>query len=48
VFVTTHRSGVEQQLEEHRRQLVVFEDSFGFDPARNSTDLEQLEAILKK
>jgi hypothetical protein len=48
VFVTTHRSSVEQQLEERRRQLAAFEDSFGFDPARNSTDLEQLRAILEK
>jgi hypothetical protein len=48
VFVTTHRSNVEHKLEERRRQLVVFEDSIGFDPARNSTDFDQLEAILKK
>jgi hypothetical protein len=48
VFVTTHRSSVEQQLEERRRQLAAFEDSLGFDPAQNSTDLEQLKAILKK
>jgi hypothetical protein len=47
VFVTTHRSNVEQQLEERRRQLAAFEDSFGFDPARNSTDFDQLKAILE-
>jgi hypothetical protein len=48
VFVTTHRGSVEQQLEERRRQLAAFEGSFGFDPARNRTDLEQLKAILKE
>jgi len=48
MFVTIHRSGVEQQLEERRRQQAAFEASFGFDPARNSTDLEQLRALLEK
>jgi hypothetical protein len=48
VFVTAHRRSVEQQLEERRKQLAAFENSFAFDPARNSTDLEQLKAILKK
>ncbi len=48
VFVTTHHSGVEQLLEERCRKLAAFEDSYGFDPGRESTDLEQLKSILKK
>ena len=48
MFVAIHRSGIEEQLEERRRQLVAFEASFGFDPARSSTDLEQLKAMMEK
>jgi len=47
VFVTAHNSEVQKELEERRKELAAFEDSFGFDPARNSADLEQLRAILE-
>jgi hypothetical protein len=46
VFVATHDSNVQKDLEQRRKELVTFENSFGFDPARNSADLEQLKAIL--
>ena len=46
VFVVTHNSNVQNELEERQRELAAFEGSFGFDPARNSADLEQLKAIL--
>ena len=48
VFVTAGRSNVEQQLEERRRQLVGFEDSLGFDPARNMADLRQLRTLQEE
>jgi hypothetical protein len=48
VFVTVHGSDVQQRLDARRRQLVAFENSFDFNPARNSVDLEQLRAILEK
>jgi hypothetical protein len=46
VFVATHNSNTQIELEKRRKELIVFENSFGFDPARNSADLEQLKAIL--
>jgi len=48
VFLTTYQNEVLTALEKRRKELEAFEDSFGFDPARNSTDLEQLKAILEK
>jgi len=47
VFVATHNIDAQKELEERRKESVVFEDSFGFDPARNSADLEHLKAILE-
>ena len=47
VFVATRSSNTQIELEKRRKELVVFENSFGFNPARNSDDLEQLKAILE-
>ena len=47
VFVATHNIDAQKKLEERRKKLLVFENSFGFDPARNSADLKQLKAILE-
>jgi hypothetical protein len=47
VFVATHNSNTQIELEKRRKELIVFENSFGFDPAQNSDDLEQLKAILE-
>ena len=47
VFVATHNSNAQKELEECRKKLLVFENSFGFDPARNNADLEKLKAILE-
>jgi hypothetical protein len=47
VFVATHNSDSRKELEKRRNELAEFEDSFGFDPARNNADLEQLKAILE-
>ncbi|MHC4117130.1 MAG: hypothetical protein ACYSWO_06450 [Planctomycetota bacterium] len=46
IFVTAHESAVRKELEERRKELAAFEDSSGFDPARNSEDIEQLKTIL--
>ena len=45
VFVAARHSGVQKELEDRRKALAAFEDSLGFDPARNRDDLEQLKAI---
>lgn len=47
VFVATHNINAQIELEKHRKELIVFENSFGFDPAQNSDDLKQLKAILE-
>ncbi len=47
VFVVSPRSGLAEQLETRRQALIRFEDSFGFDPAKNSQDLQQLKASFK-
>jgi len=47
VFVATHNSDTQKELEQRQQELAAFEDSFGFDPARNSTHLEKLKAILE-
>jgi hypothetical protein len=47
IFLATHNNDTQQELEDHLKKLLEFENSFGFDPARNSADLEQLKAILE-
>jgi hypothetical protein len=47
VFVAVHNSGAQKELEKRRKELEAFENSFGFDPAQNSADFEQLKAILE-
>ena len=47
IFVATNNNDTRQELEESRKKLLEYENSFGFDPAQNSTDLEQLKAILE-
>jgi hypothetical protein len=47
VFVATHNINAQIELEKRRKELLEFENSFGFDPAQNSADLEQLKAILE-
>ena len=47
VFVATHNINTQIELEKRWKELIVFENSFGFDPARNNNDLEQLKAILE-
>ena len=47
VFVATHNSNTLIELEKRWKELIVFENSFGFDPAQNSADFEQLKAILE-
>ncbi len=47
VFVATRHSGVQKELEDRREALAAFENSLGFDPARNSADLEQLGSLMK-
>ncbi|MHC4205357.1 MAG: hypothetical protein ACYSTT_11960 [Planctomycetota bacterium] len=47
VFVAAHNRDIQKELEQRRKELEAFEDSFGFDPARNSAHLEQLKAILE-
>lgn len=47
VLVATGNSEAQKELEKHRRELMAFEESFGFDPAHNSEHLEQLREILK-
>ena len=47
VFVATHNINTQIELEKRWKELIVFENSFGFDPARNSNDLERLKAILE-
>jgi hypothetical protein len=46
VFVVSPRASLAKELEARRRQLVAYEDSFGFDPGHNADDLEQLARIL--
>jgi hypothetical protein len=47
VFVTTHNNNAQKELLQRRKELVAFENSFGFDPAHNSDDLKQFKAMLE-
>ena len=46
VWAVSPRAGLAQELEARRRELVAFEDSFGFDPGRKAGDLEELRRAL--
>jgi hypothetical protein len=46
VFLVSPRAGLGPTLETRRKELVALEQSFGFDPARQAEDLEQLRRIL--
>ena len=48
VFVATRERDAEKTLEARRKTLIALEHAFEFDPAHNSTDLEQLRAIARK
>jgi len=46
VFVVSPRAAASAQLEKRRRELIAYEDSFGFDPGSKPADLEQLHRLL--
>jgi len=46
VFVVSPRAGVAAELEARRRELVAYENSFGFDPGNQPEDLAQLQRLL--
>jgi hypothetical protein len=48
IYVATSDPKLRQQLEERRRRLVDHENVFGFDPASNDADFEQLQRMIKK
>ncbi len=47
VFVVTHDKRSVEKLETRRRELMAYEQSYGFDPAKNPKDIQQLQKILK-
>jgi hypothetical protein len=47
VWVVSPQAGMAETLEARRRQLVAFEESFGFDPAGKPVDLERLRQCLR-
>ena len=46
VFVLSPRAGLAEELEARRRELVAYEDAFGFDAGGKADDLAQLRRIL--
>ncbi|MCW5551419.1 MAG: hypothetical protein KIS67_04550 [Verrucomicrobiae bacterium] len=46
VFVVSLRAGVAAELQARLRELVAYENSFGFDPGNQPEDLEQLQRLL--
>jgi hypothetical protein len=46
VFVVSPRAGLAEELEARRRELVAYEDAFGFDAGGKAEDLAQLRRIL--
>ena len=46
VFVLSPRAGLTEELEARRRELVAYEDAFGFDAGGKAGDLAQLRRIL--
>ena len=47
VYVATPDTNLRTYIEEKRQQLIALEDRYQFDPARNDTDFEQLEALMR-
>jgi hypothetical protein len=47
VWVASPQAGMSAKLEARRSQLITFEESFGFDPARSAADLEQLNQAMQ-
>jgi hypothetical protein len=45
VWVVSSRAGLREKLEARRKRLVGFEESFGFNPASQAADLEQLRQL---
>lgn len=46
VYVAAANPNLREQLESRRQELIRFEESFQFDPARSDTDFETLAAFL--
>lgn len=46
VYVAATRTGERERLEARRRDLIAKENSLGFDPGRNASDLEVLKQLL--
>lgn len=48
IYVATRDTGLRERIEAERKRLVEYEESFGFDPAREPADLERLRAAAKE
>ena len=48
VYVATKNPGLQKQLESRRQELIRFEQSFQFDPARLDADFEVLSTFLNQ
>lgn len=48
IYVATRDPSLRERLETRRRELIRFEESFGFDPARSETDFEALRSLQTK
>jgi len=48
IYAATRDPSLREQLEARRRELIRFEESFDFDPARSDADFEALRAFAAK
>ena len=48
IYVTTRDPSLRERLETRRRELIRFEESFGFDPARSDADFGALRSLGTK
>jgi hypothetical protein len=48
IYVATRDPSLRERLEARRRELIRFEESFDFDPARSDADFEALRSLGKK
>lgn len=48
VFIATPQRNLRHDLEEKRKELIAFEKSFTFDPAKNDADFELLASLLQE
>jgi hypothetical protein len=46
IYVISARKGERERIEVRRKELVGYEDKFGFDPGKNPADLSILEKLL--